>query len=71
MNKILSLFAGMGIGAFIFMIACIISGTTLSMNAPKVDLPEEYKAISKESCQPTLLQGYFRNDSLIIEFPNK
>ena len=34
---------------------------------PPVELPEEYKAITKDDT----LRGYFRNDSLIIEFNNK
>ena len=31
---------------------------------PKVDLPEEYQEITKD----TPIQGYFRGDTLVIEF---
>lgn len=36
----------------------------------KIDLPEEYNEISKDSSKPTILQGYWIKDSLFIEFKN-
>ena len=36
----------------------------------KIDLPEEYNEISKDSSHPTTLQGYWIKDSLFIEFKN-
>lgn len=37
----------------------------------KTDLPEEYKAISKDINKPDTLIGYYKNDVLVIEFINQ
>lgn len=55
-----------GIILNIIFFAVLNKAKTIPENSPKVSLPEEYRAITKEDT----LRGYYRNDSLIIEFNN-
>lgn len=40
-------------------------------NKNSIDVPEEYKEISKDKSKPDTLLGYYRNDTLVIEFKTK
>lgn len=40
-------------------------------NRGKIDLPEEYPLISRDSSKPDQLEGFFRNDTLVIQFKIK
>lgn len=55
---------------FIFISVTIILIVLLSLSilhnirSPKIDIPEEYKLITKD----TPIQGYYKNNTLVIEF---
>lgn len=49
----------------------IMFGFTLKSNNPKIDLPEEYKEISKDHYKPDTLLGFYIDDKLYIEFKPK
>lgn len=60
--SILLIGCGVALYFFGFMVNLMGKG-----KQPKVELPEEYKLITKD----TPIQGYYRNDSLIIEFKHE
>ena len=35
---------------------------------PKVDLPEEYKLISKDNTKPTIMVAYYKGNTIIFGF---
>lgn len=41
------------------------------LKKPKIDLPEEYKAITNQIKKPDTLLAYWYDDTLRIEFKNK
>lgn len=63
-------------GLEIFINAIIISVLLCYISADKnnekrIDLPEEYKEISKNESKPDTLLGHYQNDTLIIGFKSK
>ncbi len=54
--------------ALVFVIGIICGYSFLNS---KIDLPEEYKLISKDHFKPDTLLGYYIDDKLYIEFKQK
>lgn len=55
--------------AILIIFALIV--TINKQKSPIIELPEEYKLISKDSLIPDTLIGYYINDTLIINFKPK
>ncbi len=64
---ILAVYSGLMIGAFTMTIIIL---KTFPKQA-KIDLPEEYMGISRDSSHPSHLNTWQHNDTIFISFDNK
>lgn len=59
-----AMFAIIAVAALISITLCVIFGPQDKKDCNKVDLPEEYKEITRD----TPIEGHFEGDVLVIEF---
>lgn len=45
-----------------------VDKTNKKEKLPKIDLPEEYKSISKDSSKPTTMIAYYKGNTIILGF---